>query len=346
LFQLRFLGLAPDMHRPNYPSGKDLLSAEAVSQADLGDVLERADRHWVDLNREDDPGESQIVYAARRRPKMVATLFDQRSTRTRLGFQVAAGRLGHQSIDAFDPDRSRMGHNAGETVEDHIKTIEAYSDLIIVRSHLEDLPYKVARLSYLPIINAGNGADEHPTQALIDVYAIYKMRGDLSRLSIALSSDTKARFSVSFVKMLRLWPPQRFTLCCLPGVPINPVMREAMERLHGLGTRVAIVHNVADTLDHDILSIQMQDMSKFANASLGKDAVDKERETEPFTITAKKIQEHNSSTLILNPLPRFSELDVSCDDLPNAGYFTQVKLSTPVRMAILERMLSGSPWTG
>ena len=334
------------MTRPNYPSGKDLLSAEVVSQADLGDVLERADRHWIDLNLDDESADNQIVNVVRRRPKMVATLFDQRSTRTRLGFQVAAGRLGHQSIDVFDPDRSRMGHATGETVEDHIKTVEAYSDLIIVRSHLEDLPYKVARLSYLPIINAGNGSDEHPTQALIDIYAIYKMRGDLSKLSIALSCDTKARFAVSFVKMLRLWPPQRFTLCCLPGIAINPAVREAMERLQSLGTLVSVVHNVAETLNHDVLSIQMQDMSKFANASLGYDAVDKEQETEPFTITAKKILEHNSKTLILNPLPRFSELDTSCDSLPNAGYFQQVRLSTPIRMAILERMLSGTPWTG
>ena len=335
------------MHRSNYPSGKDLLGAEAVSLADLEDVFARADKHWAELNADDAEAEDSLgTRSILRRPKMVATLFDQRSTRTRLGFQAAAGRLGHQSIDVFDPERSRMGHAGGESVDDHIRTIEAYSDLIVVRSHQENLPYRIARLTYLPVVNAGNGADEHPTQALVDLYAIYKMRGAISGLSIALSSDTRARFALSFVKMLRLDPPRRFTLCCLPDVSINPPMREAMDRLQSLGTLVNVVHDVRQTLDHDVLSIQMQDMSKFAHASLGAEAVDKELETEPFTLTARKIIEANSSTLILNPLPRFSELDVSCDTLPNAGYFQQVKLSTPVRMAVLERMLAGVPWTG
>jgi len=333
------------MHRPNYPSGKDLLSADAVSRHDLEDVFARADRFWAEENAE--TAEAVPANAPfRRRPKVVATYFEQRSTRTRLGFQAAAVRLGHQAIDTHDTDRSRMGAATGESLEDHIRTIEAYSDIIVVRSPAEELPYRISRLSYLPIINAGNGADEHPTQAFVDVYAMRVMRGPVDDLSIALSCDTRARFALSFVKLLRLTPPKRFTLCCLPNVPINPPMREAMQVLATLGTRVSIVNDVRNTLDHDVLSIQMQDMSRFAHAALGNEAVDKERETEPFTITAKKVLEAKSDILILNPLPRFSELDVSCDTLPNAGYFQQVKLSTPIRMAILDRMLSGVPWTG
>ncbi len=330
------------MHRPNYPSGKDLLSADAVSRHDLEDVFARADRFWAEENAED----ADAAPLIRRRPKVVANYFEQRSTRTRLGFQSAAVRLGHQAIDAHDTDRSRMGTTTGESLEDHIRTIEAYSDLIVVRTHVEELPYRISRLSYLPIINAGNGADEHPTQAFVDIYAIRVLRGPVSGLSIALSCDTRARFALSFVKLLRLTPPKRFTLCCLPNVSINPPMREAMQRLATLGTQISIVHDVRQTLDHDVLSIQMQDMSRFAHASLGSEAVDKERETEPFTITAQKVLDAKSDILILNPLPRFTELDVSCDTLPNAGYFQQVKLSTPIRMAILDRMLSGVPWTG
>ncbi|CAH1650613.1 Aspartate carbamoyltransferase [Hyphomicrobiales bacterium] len=335
------------MQRPNYPSGKDLLSADAVSRFDLDDIIARAERHLraEEMEKAGLPAPEEPP-SPRRRPKVIATLFDQRSTRTRLGFQSAAARLGHQSIDAYDTDRSRMGSSTGESIEDHIHTVELYSDLLVVRSHREDMPYRVGRLSYLPVINAGNGADEHPTQALIDIFAIRQMRGELETLSIALSSDTRARFAVSFVKMLSLSPPKRFTLCCLPGVPINPPMREAMTILANSGSTVGVVHDVRQTLDHDVLSIQMQDMSRFAHASLGSEAIDKERESEPFTLTARKILDARSDTLILNPLPRFSELDTSCDDLPNAGYFRQVQLSVPMRMAILERMLSGIPWTG
>jgi aspartate carbamoyltransferase catalytic subunit len=335
------------MQRPNYPSGKDLLGADAVSRFDLEDIFERAERHLRE-KEQDEAGLTQPnqLWTPRRRPKVIATLFDQRSTRTRLGFQAAAARLGHQSLDAYDTDRSRIGNDTGESIEDHIHTVELYSDLLVVRSHMEDMPFRVARLSYLPVINAGNGADEHPTQAMIDLFAIRQMRGDIQNLSIALSSDTRARFALSFVKMLRLMPPKRFTLCCLKDIAINPAMREAMTLLENLGCRVSIVHNVQHTLDHDVLSIQMQDMSKFAHATLGNEAVDKEKESEPFTITAQKILDARSDTLILNPLPRFSELDPSCDSLPNAGYFRQVQLSVPMRMAILERMLLGVPWTG
>ncbi len=334
------------MQRPNYPSGKDLLGADSVSREDLEDIFARAERFLAE-EADEEAGEYQAPpLTMRRRPKVIATLFDQRSTRTRLGFQTAALRLGHQSLDVYDTDRSRMGSATGESIDDHIRTVEAYSDLIVVRSHMETLPYQVGRLSYLPVINAGNGADEHPTQALIDLFAIRQMRGSLKDLSIALSSDTRARFALSFVKMLRLSPPQRFTLCCMPDVPINPPMREAMASLASLGCKVSVVHDVRDTLDHDVLTIQMQDMSRFAHASLGSEAIDKETESEPFTLTAKKVLDANSDILILNPLPRFTELDASCDELPNAGYFRQVKLSTPVRMAVLQRMLLGIPWTG
>jgi aspartate carbamoyltransferase catalytic subunit len=334
------------MQKSNYPSGKDLLSAEAVSWHDLEDVFERADRFWQEIKGDGPPGLDEALARTRQRPRVLATLFDQRSTRTRLGFQAAAARLGHQSLDIYDTERGRIGNAAGESMEDHIRTVEAYTDLIIVRSHQEDLPYKVARMSYLPVINAGNGADEHPTQAIIDLYAIRKLRGAPHTLSIALSCDSRARFAVSFVKLLRLTPPKRFTFCCLRDVPINPPLREAMALLHSLGTAISIVHDVRQTLDHDVLSIQMQDMSKFAHAVVGNDVVNKEAETEPFTLTAQKILQANSDTLILNPLPRFSELDVSCDSLPNAGYFRQVELSNPIRMAILDRMLTGVPWTG
>ncbi len=330
------------MQRPNYPSGKDLLSADSVSRFDLDDVFARAERFL----REEEDGEFADEWAPRRRPKVIAQLFDQRSTRTRLGFQAAAAKLGHQSLDAYDTDRSRLGTSTGESIEDHIRTVELYSDLLVVRSAEEEMPYRVARLSYLPVINAGNGADEHPSQALIDLFAIRQMRGEPETLSIALSSDTRARFAVSFVKMLRLSPPKRFTLCVLRDAAINPVMREAMITLANLGSQISVVHDVRETLDHDVLNIQMQDMSKFAHATLGNAAIDKEKETEPFTITAQKIRDARSDTLIINPMPRFSELDPSCDSLPNAGYFRQVQLSVPMRMAILERMLKGIPWTG
>ena len=113
------------MQKSNYPSGKDLLSAETVSLHDLEDVFARADRFWNEIRRDGLATHDDALPRSRQRPRVLATLFDQRSTRTRLGFQAAAARLGHQSLDVFDTDRSRIGNDAGESIEDHLKTIEA-----------------------------------------------------------------------------------------------------------------------------------------------------------------------------------------------------------------------------
>jgi aspartate carbamoyltransferase catalytic subunit len=113
-------------------------------------------------------------------------------------------RLGHQSIDAYDTDRSRMGTATGESIEDHIHTVELYGDLADRALAYGGHALSRRAQSYLPVINAGNGADEHPTQALVDIFAIRQMRGPIETLSIALSSDSRARFAISFVKMLRL----------------------------------------------------------------------------------------------------------------------------------------------
>lgn len=331
------------MHRSNHSFGKNLLTAAAVSRDDLDDIFDRSDRFLRDEEAESSGRIGGRVQSGR--PRVIATMFDQRSTRTRLGFQVAAARLGHHCVDALDTERGRMGSSTGESLSDHVRTLERYVDLMVVRSAHEDMPRRIADMTHLPVINAGNGADEHPSQAIVDLFAIKRMRGDIEGLSVALSSDTHARFALSFVKLLRLAPPRRFTLCTLPDVEINPAMLEAIEVLEQRGSEIGFVHDVRETLGHDVLNISMQDMSNFAHATIGSAAVDNECETEPFRITAEKVLAARSDTLILNPLPRFSEVDVSCDALPNAGYFEQVALSIPVRMAILDRMLAGVPYT-
>ena len=313
-------------------SRRDLLGADDISADDLADVFDRTSRFL-----RDDPPTS-------RPNKVVATFFEQRSTRTRLGFQAAATRLGHGSLDAYEPDKGRMGTASGESLEDHIRTVAAYSDLIVVRSPREGMPAFVAGIGGAPVINGGNGADEHPTQALVDVFSIQEMRGDPRELSIALSCDLRARFALSFVKLLGLLPPRRLTLCHPEGTPVPPAMSQAIDRLAYAGTVVATVHDVRDTLDHDVLNIQMQDQSRFANAALGGEAIQTDGELEDFRLTGDKLR--GSSTLVLNPMPRFAELDVSCDATPNAGYFRQVELSLPIRMAVLDRMLSGHGWSG
>jgi len=322
---------------PNYPVGKDLLSASDLSRADIDDVLSRAgaimgaDGDWSHTSNS---------------RKIVANMFFQRSTRTKVGFEVAALKLGHRAIDAYDPDRNRVGSANGDSFEDHVRTISEFSDLLIFRHNDEVACKDVARISHLPVINAGNGSEEHPTQALVDLFCMRVMRGPVEKQSLAICCDTRARYAYSLLLLLENMPPKRVTFCMDPEAEMAANTAAALERLQAAGTEISVVHDVEDCLDHDVLNIQTQDLTSKVKSVLGEADLASYREKDKFVITAEKILRANSDIIILNPLPRQGELDPSCDSLPNARYFEQVKLSTFVRMAVLERMLSGVPWTG
>jgi aspartate carbamoyltransferase catalytic subunit len=322
---------------PNHPIGKDLLSAADISVSDLRDVMRRS----TTIMEHD--GESPTIANAR---KIVASIFYQRSTRTKLGFESAALRLGHRTIDAYDPDRNRVGSANGDSFQDHIRTIAQLSDLIVFRHSDEQACYEVARLSPVPIINGGNGSDEHPTQALIDLFCMIAMKGEVESQSLAISCDSRARYAYSLLLLLKHMPPKRLTFCVDPEMQFSAKTQAALDVIADLGTQVSLVHDIEDCLDHDVLNIQTQDLTSKVKSTLDQGDLPSYEEKNPFVITAEKILRHKSNIIVINPLPRQGELDSSVDDLPNARYFEQVKLSVYVRMAVLERMLAGIPWTG
>ncbi|RXT54361.1 hypothetical protein B6S44_15075 [Bosea sp. Tri-44] len=313
---------------------KDLLSADDIDERDLLDVLNKAEAI------------ADGKLPARTSARMIGLFFEQESTRTRIGFDVAASRLRHHIVDISASPGSRLGKAQGEDLEDHIRTISEYCDLIVARTEHVATVEEIARLTHLPVINGGNGIGEHPTQALVDLFTIERRLGDVRRLSVALSCDPTARHALSFMKLLALRPPQRFTLCLAPETKLSNVAAAAIDDLRHCGTTIDRVDNVEATLDHDVLSIQTQRASSIISGRIGEmDAVQK-AEDEKFTLTAEKILRNRSKTMIMNPLPRHSETDKSCDSLPNAAYFEQVRLSIPIRMAVLSRMLAGRRWTG
>jgi len=313
---------------------KDLLSADDIDESDLLDVLNKA------------AAITDGKLPARTSARMIGLFFEQESTRTRIGFDVAASRLRHHIVDISASPGSRLGKAQGEDLEDHIRTISEYCDLIVARTEHVATVEEIARLTHLPVINGGNGIGEHPTQALVDLFTIERRLGDVRRLSVALSCDPTARHALSFMKLLALRPPQRFTLCLAPETKLSNVAAAAIDDLRHCGTTIDRVDNVEATLDHDVLSIQTQRASSIISGRIGEmDAVQK-AEDEKFTLTAEKILRNRSKTMIMNPLPRHSETDKSCDSLPNAAYFEQVRLSIPIRMAVLSRMLAGRRWAG
>lgn len=315
-------------------SCKDLLSADDMDGADLADVLERASA----IADGDLPAPTGA--------KMIGLFFEQESTRTKIGFDVAASRLGHHIVDVSASPGSRLGKAQGEDLEDHIRTISEYCDLIVARTEHVATVEALARLTHLPVINGGNGIGEHPTQALVDLFTIERRLGDIRRLSIALSCDPTARHALSFMKLLGLRPPERFTLCLTPETVLTNAAAAAIDDLRAGGTVIDRVDDIEATLDHDVLSIQTQSAAGIISGRIGETESVQRREDEKFTLTADKVLRACSTTMIINPLPRHSETDKSCDSLPNAAYFEQVRLSIPIRMAVLARMLAGRRWAG
>ncbi|CAN7339544.1 hypothetical protein [Bosea sp. LjRoot237] len=313
---------------------KDLLSADDIDESDLIDVLNKA------------AAIADGKLPPRTSAKMIGLFFEQESTRTRIGFDVAASRLRHHIVDISASPGSRLGKAQGEDLEDHVRTVSEYCDLIVARTEHVATIEEIARLTHLPVVNGGNGIGEHPTQALVDLFTIERRLGDVRELSVALSCDPTARHALSFMKLLALRAPRRFTLCLAPETKLSNVAAAAIDDLRHCGTTIDMVDNVEATLDHDVLSIQTQRASSIISGRIGEmDAVQK-TEDEKFTLTAEKVLRNRSKTMIMNPLPRHSETDKSCDSLPNAAYFEQVRLSVPIRMAVLSRMLAGRRWAG
>jgi aspartate carbamoyltransferase catalytic subunit len=313
---------------------KDLLSADDIDESDLIDVLNKA------------AAIADGKLPPRTSPKMIGLFFEQESTRTRIGFDVAASRLRHHIVDISASPGSRLGKAQGEDLEDHVRTVSEYCDLIVARTEHVATVEEIARLTHLPVVNGGNGIGEHPTQALVDLFTIERRLGDVRELSVALSCDPTARHALSFMKLLALRPPRRFTLCLASETKLSNVAAAAIDDLRHCGTTIDRVDDVEATLDHDVLSIQTQKASSIISGRIGEMDAIQRIEDEKFTLTAEKILRNRSKTMIMNPLPRHSETDKSCDSLPNAAYFEQVRLSVPIRMAVLSRMLAGRRWAG
>jgi aspartate carbamoyltransferase catalytic subunit len=211
---------------------KDLLSADDIDESDLIDVLNKAGAI------------ADGKLPPRTSAKMIGLFFEQESTRTRIGFDVAASRLRHHVVDISASPASRLGKAQGEDLEDHVRTVSEYCDLIVARTEHVATVEEIARLTHLPVVNGGNGIGEHPTQALVDLFTIERRLGDVRQLSVALSCDPTARHALSFMKLLALRPPRRFTLCLAPETKLSNVAAAAIDDLRHCGTTIDRVDNV------------------------------------------------------------------------------------------------------
>jgi aspartate carbamoyltransferase catalytic subunit len=260
--------------------------------------------------------------------KILANIFFEPSTRTRLSFEAAMLKLGGNAIGFADAENTSV--KKGENLADTVRTVENYADILALRHPLEGAAKLAAEFAKIPIINAGSGAEEHPTQALVDLYTILKEKGKIDGLKIALIGDLRYGRTVhSLAYALSLYKVE-LTL-------VSPEsLRIRREVLHGIQNKIPVseTQNLEKTMSqtdvHYVTRIQKERFPDQAEYAKVKGT---------YRIDLKSLANAKKDLSILHPLPRVDEIAPEVDATPQACYFKQVRNGVLVRMALLALVL-------
>ncbi len=254
----------------------------------------------------------------------MASLFFESSTRTRLSFETAMLRLGGKVISTVGFQFSSI--SKGETLYDTMKMIEGYADIAVIRHPVEGSSRIAASAVSIPIINAGDGAGHHPTQALLDLYTIYKELGKIDGISIAFIGDLKfGRTIHSLVKLLTHYDVKITFIS-----PVDLAIPESYRKeLRKKNMEFEETEDIKAFWDCDIAYVTRIQEERFV------DKEEYERLKNSYAINKALVLASKKPTLIMHPLPRVNELSTDVDDMPNALYFKQAKYGVDVRMALL-----------
>lgn len=263
--------------------------------------------------------------------KILATCFYEPSTRTRLSFESAMLRLGGQVLGFASADSSSAAK--GESVSDTIRIISCYADICAMRHPKEGAPMVAASHSSIPVINAGDGGHQHPTQTLTDLHTIRSLKGRLGHLTIGLCGDLKFGRTVhSLVKALIRYPNVSFVFISPEELRIPDYIREDVLRRNNIPfEEVMKLENVMPSLD--ILYMTRVQRERFFNEE------DYVRLKDFYVLNKEKMALAKKDMMVLHPLPRVNEISVEVDDDPRAVYFKQVKYGMYIRMALILKLL-------
>lgn len=263
--------------------------------------------------------------------KKLATLFYEPSTRTRLSFEAAMLNLGGSVLGFSSADSSSA--TKGESVADTIRMISCYADIAAMRHPKEGAPMVAAAKSGIPVINAGDGGHQHPTQTLTDLLTIRSLKGRLSGLTIGLCGDLKFGRTVhSLINALVRYEGIRFVLISPEELRLPDYIREdVLERNHVPYTEVVRLEEALPKLD--LLYMTRVQKERFFNEE------DYVRMKDFYILDKKKMKLAGPDMLILHPLPRVNEISVEVDDDPRAVYFKQAQYGVYVRMALILTLL-------
>lgn len=257
--------------------------------------------------------------------KVVATLFYEPSTRTRLSFETAANRLGARVIGFSDAKASSV--SKGETLKDTILMVSNYADVIAMRHYIEGAAQYASEVAPIPIINAGDGAHEHPSQCLLDLYSIYKTQGTLENLNIYLVGDLKYGRTVhSLITAMRHFNPTFHFIA--PKELAMPVEYKLYCKDHGIKFQEHTAFNEKVISDADIIYMTRVQKERFS------DLMEYERVKNVYILRNEMLDNVKQNMRILHPLPRVNEIDYDVDDNPHAYYIQQAQNGLYAREAL------------
>ena len=263
--------------------------------------------------------------------KKLATLFFEPSTRTRLSFEAAMLELGGTVLGFSEANSSSAAK--GESVADTAKTVSNYADIIAMRHPKEGAPVVAARYAGVPVINAGDGAHNHPTQTLTDLLTIWRAKHRLGNMTIGLCGDLKFGRTVhSLIDALTRYKGVKIVLISPDELKLPGYMKDALDKMDNITyVETTSLENAMPELD--ILYMTRVQKERFFNEA------DYIRLKDSYILTPDKLETAKSDMCILHPLPRVNEISVAVDEDPRACYFKQVFNGKIIRMALIMKLL-------
>ncbi len=261
--------------------------------------------------------------------RTVATLFYEPSTRTRLSFESAAQDIGMGVISTENASEFSSAIK-GESIEDTIRTVGAYADVIVLRHKENGLADRAAAASEVPVINAGDGTGEHPTQALLDLYTIQRDKGQTDNLRVVIGGDLKhGRTARSLTQMLSMYEGNHISFVSVPELQMGDDIKAHLDQSNTTYSETDDMYEVL--ADADVVYWTRLQKERLTNPDIES----------RFIIDQAALQAMNQDAIILHPLPRVDEIEMSVDTDPRARYFTsQVPNGRHIRRALLSRVIT------
>ena len=275
--------------------------------------------------------ENPVKYRDKCRYKKLGTLFFEPSTRTRLSFEAAMLELGGTVLGFSEAGSSSAAK--GESMADTAKTVSCYADIMAIRHPREGAPYVASRAATVPVINAGDGGHNHPTQTLADLLTINRELGRLDNLTIGLCGDLKYGRTVhSLIEAMSRYEGIKFVLISPKELQLPSYIRYNVLEKHQIPyTEVETMEEVMDSLD--VLYMTRIQRERF------DDKAEYERLKDSYILTTEKMELAKKEMAVLHPLPRVNEISVKVDDDPRAAYFRQALNGKYMRMALILKLL-------